>query len=250
MLVAKVLSLGENSLCDHERSIRYAKMKAAYLSGEMASLCEEIDSIIDPMVRAHARKGMIYGESSGLLYLVFEELYRRYGDRARFVLLTRKPDAFARSALARGFFDPAHPYPLEHLRARPATEIGGRWDAATPFEKCLWYWDLVNGMVTDFFQRLPDGLWRIQPIETFNLSSCGQLYEFLGIEGFDKKKREIRDLLSVRINATPGQGNGDQVNPWSQEVTLGGISEWNCQQREIYERWTRRLLGKLYPVAQ
>lgn len=247
MLISKLLSLGNNTRCEHEHSIRYSKVKPAYLTGDMKSLYKEIDTIIEPLVKNYNRKGLIWGESSGLLYLAFEELYRRYGQQVRFILLTRRPDAFVRSALARGFFDPNHPYALEHLRARPTTEIGQKWETTSSFEKCLWYWDLVNGIVYDFFLTLPKELWKIQPIEKFNVSACQQLYGFLGIEGFEEKRGEIEELLSFRINATPGLEDGRHLNPWSTPMTVGDISTWELNQRDIYEKWTKRLVGIFYP---
>ena len=249
MLVSRLLSLGQNTHCDHECSIQYSKMKPAYLTGDMGHLYEEIDAIIEPRTTSHNRKGRIYGESSGLLYLAFDELYRRYGKEARFILLTRRPDTFVRSALARGFFDPDHAHCLEHLRPHPTTEIGKRWETANPFEKCLWYWDFVNGLVYDFFLTLPEGLWKIQPIETFDISACQQFYRFLEIEGFEKKREPIKNLLSVRINGTPGLGDDRQRNPWSVPMMVGDRSTWDTNQQEAYDRWTKRLFGILYPES-
>ena len=249
MLVSTLLSLGDNVHCNHERSSLYQIIKDAYLTGNMSPLFKEIDASIRPMVKSYNRKSITYGESSGLLYLALKELHRRYGDDVRFILLIRKPDAFVRSALARGFFNPEHPHALEHLRALPTTEIGQNWATTTPFEKCLWYWDLVNGMVFDFFQTLPSEMWRIQPIETFDISSCGHLYEFLEIAGFDEKKQQIQEILSTRINATPNLGDDRHLNPWSLPMTTGEMSTWNSDELEIYERWTKRLLPILYPVS-
>jgi len=248
MLTAKLLSLGQNTHCYHENSMQYHKLAPAYLNNNLNSLYSEIDKIIAPTVKKHNRKGQSYGESSGLLYLAFEELYRRYREQARFILLIRHPKDFVRSALARGFFNPAHPHPLEHLKARPSTEIGRNWDEITPFEKCLWYWNLVNGMIYDFFQTLPVDLWRIQPIETFDKSTCQQFYEFLYIDGFNEKEAEIGQLLSTRVNATPGEGDDRHLNPWSIPMTMGEISSWSSEQREIYEKWTNRLFDVLYPT--
>lgn len=245
MLFARLLSLSSNSHCDHERSIRYSKMKPAYLSGNMAPLYEEIGSIIKPQVKTYNKKGLTYGESSGLLYLAFKELYRRYGTKTRFILLTRHPEGFVRSALARGFFDPCHPNSLEHLRAKPNTAIGNRWKKTGPFEKCLWYWDLVNSMICDFFSSLPSELWKIQPIEKLNIEVCRELYQFLELDGFNKK--EVKELLSTRVNATPNGGDHRSLNPWSLHMKIGDRSTWDQDQNFAYETWAVPLAKKLYP---
>jgi hypothetical protein len=245
MLVSKLLSLGKNTHCDHEKSIRHSKMTPAYLTGNLESLYEEIETIIEPLVKSHNRQGLSYGESSGLMYLAFEELYRRYGKKARFILLTRHPEGFVKSALARGFFDPAHPHALEHLRARPATEIGQRWETTSPFEKCLWYWNLVNSMIYDFFCTLPNELWKIQPIEKLDVKACQELYNFLQIDGFDKQV--INNLLSKRINASPGIGDGKYVNPKSLPMSLEDRSTWDINKQTAYNRWAIPLLEVFYP---
>jgi hypothetical protein len=245
MLVSKLLSLGRNTQCDHEKSIIYTKIKQAYLTGEMEPLHEEIGTVIEPLVKSHNRKGMIYGECSGLMYLVFEELYRRYGKRARFVLLVRHPEEFVRSALARGFFDPQHPHALEHLRARPDTDMGKRWETASPFEKCLWYWNLVNGMLYNFFCCLPDNLWKIQQIEKLDVESSRELFEFLQVDGFNEK--DVQEMLSVRINATPVAGHEGDVNPWSSSVNLGSRSSWDQTKLSAYEKWAKPLSEIFYP---
>jgi hypothetical protein len=245
MLVSKLLSIGKNTHCDHENSICYRKMTPAYLTGNMGSLYEEIETIIEPLVKSHNRRGLSYGESSGLMYLAFKKLYRRYGKKARFILLTRHPEGFVESALARGFFDPTHPYALEHLRARPATEIGQRWETTSPFEKCFWYWNLVNSMIYDFFCTLPNELWKVQPIEKLDVTACQELYNFLQIEGFDEKA--VKKLLSKRINATPGKGNNEHVNPMSKIISIGERSTWNVSQQLAYSRWAQPLMQILYP---
>ena len=52
------------------------------------------------------------------------ELARQFGARVRLALIVRRPDTFVGSALARGFFDPSHPTPCEHVRPSPASAVG------------------------------------------------------------------------------------------------------------------------------
>lgn len=52
------------------------------------------------------------------------ELARQFGARVRLALIVRRPDTVVGSALARGFFDPSHPKPCEHVRPSPASAVG------------------------------------------------------------------------------------------------------------------------------
>ncbi len=248
MLVAKLVSLGSNTHCDHENSVKYVKVKPAYLTGHLEPLYEEIDTVIHPLVESYNKGGRIYGESSGLMYLAFEELYHRYGQNARFILLTRHPKDFVGSALARGFFSPDHPYPLEHIRARPDTELGRRWECTSAFEKCLWYWSLVNGMILRLFRTMPDELWKVLPVENLDLSASRRLYELLQIEGFDEDA--VEQLLSTRINATPGVGDERNLNPWSVPMTVGDHTVWDRKQQEAYQRWIAPVIGLFYAESE
>lgn len=245
MLVSRLLSLGAGSLCDHERSIRYDKLKPAYLAGD-TSINEEIDSLLAPEIRRRNLRGQSYGECSGLMYLVLPELYRRYGAQSRYVLLVRRAEDFARSALARGFFDPDHPKPLEHLRPAPDSEMGQRWAEASPWERCLWYWGVVNGLVYEFFQELPTDLWRIQPIESLDAKAARSLLDFLQIDGVSDEA--IQELLGTRVNATPSGSDGGHVNPWSRSMdSVEAHLPPETERQRAYELWARPWMRRLYP---
>jgi hypothetical protein len=245
MLLSQILGTGTNTHCDHERSACYAKLRDAYLEEDYSVLNAEIQHVIEPLVKSHNDRGMSYGESSGLLYMMYEELYRRFGAAARFVLLVRRPEDFAPSALARGFFDPNHPYPLEHIRARKNTDIGMKWDTVTPFEKCLWYWREVNLIVMKFFSKIEAHLWRLVRVEDLSVESCRELFEFLGVQGFEAAR--VKSLLEVRLNATPGIATNAIENPRSQPRSVGGRETWTWEQNEAYRRWIDPIVRDFYP---
>jgi len=245
MLLSRILNTGSNTHCDHEKSACYAKLRDAYLNDDYSSLNAEIQSVVEPLVQSHNQSGIIYGESSGLLYMMYQELYRRFGTAARFILLVRRPEDFVVSALARGFFDPSHPYSLEHIRARQDTDIGMQWDSVTPFEKCLWYWREVNSIVMSFFSRIDSRLWRVMRIEDISVDSCSELFDFVGIQGFDATR--VKSLLEVRVNATPGTETNEIANPRSRPRTVGGSPNWTAEQQEAYKRWIEPVVRDFYP---
>src|SRR5207244_491664 len=105
-----------NTHCNHEHSIPTLMMKDAYHSGEYTALNEASLSTIESLVAENSMAGKSYGECSSHLFLLLPTLYRKFGASARFGLVVRRPDSFVASALARGFFDPSHSKPCEHLR--------------------------------------------------------------------------------------------------------------------------------------
>jgi len=247
MLLSKVLSTATNTHCNHEHSVPTLLMKDAYARSDVAELNAVSGAAIDELVAAHAKRGESYGECSSHLFLVLPELYRRYGVSARFALVVRRPDTFVGSALARGFFDPSHPKPCEHVRPSQATEVGSQWTELTPFEKCLWYWNMVNSTVLETFRGLPASQVRVIRMEDLGLAEIGRLFEFLGLDGFVSRQDEIRGLLGMRVNASPGLGDDRSLNPWSQKISIHDARAWNSNQRETFLRRAAPLARVLYP---
>jgi hypothetical protein len=247
MAVAKLLNCGDNTICHHEKSISTHIMKEAYYKQDFTELCKEVTTVILPSVKECNDQKMSYGECSAHLYFVFPELLKVFANQARFVLLVRRPDTFVGSALARGFFDPGHPYPCEHVRPGPDTDIGRQWASLTPFDKCLWYWNMVNEFVYNFLQSLPREMGQIVQIEDINLELIEELYHFFDIKGFKKNLPKIKEILETRINASPGNGNERHLNPRSQKITLGNISTWSTEQYETLVKWAGPMAKKFYP---
>jgi hypothetical protein len=249
MLVQRLLALSGATTCVHEQSVRYAKLADAYLAETPATLYGELDAPFGRCVTEAHGLGRSFGEASALMFLCVPELARRYGARVRFVLLARRAEDFVRSAIARGFFEPAHAHPLEHVRPGPETDLGRRWDEASPVEKCLWYWQLVNGTVLTAFDRLPAPQCAVQTIETFDIDACERLYAFLGLPDFESVRDQAAALLGRRINGTPGLGDEADANPWSVAAALDALDTWSASDREAYRTWAAPLMQRLYGSA-
>ena len=246
LLLSKVLDCSDVVLCNHEHSINTRLLKRSFHKKKPDLLVKDTKSILYPTIRECNNSGKIYGESSGHLYPLFLELCRRYEFSARFILLTRNPESFIRSALARGFFSPDHPQGLEHVIPPRDTEIGSRWKVTTPFEKCAWYWAMVIGMVYSFFLTIPSSLYKIVRIEDMNIELVEELYDFLMIPDFIKKRPTIEKLLSERHNASPGQGDERFLNPFSKKIILGPKSTWNADQLSALKKHTEPMSNILY----
>jgi hypothetical protein len=248
MLVSRALSLGSNSECSHERSVTTSIMKEAYYSGDYLKLFGEINKNIVPAVAKSNLNGKIYGECSAHLYFLFEELYRRFGKRTRLGLLVRRPDEFVRSALARGFFNPEHPNALEHLRPAPTSLIGRQWDIMEPYEKCLWYWDLVNAKVMSAFRNIPKEHWKVIRMEDLNAAYVLCLIDFFGIKRANKEG--IEKLMIRRVNATPGEAGASEINPWSIRMTFPKVHDWTTDYRATARKRLGDLAYELYPELE
>lgn len=247
MLLSQVLSEGTNTHCNHEHSIQTLTMKDAFYSGDYSRLHADSLATLGQLVGEHGSAGRSYGECSSHLFPIVPELARQFGSRVRLALIVRRPDTFVGSALARGFFDPSHPRPCEHVRPSPATAMGANWAGCSPFEKNLWYWNLVNSTVLDAFAKLPPQQTTIIRMEDVGIEEVRRLFTFFGLTGFEEREAAIRSRLGVRVNASPGQGDDRSLNPWSQEIAVRDISSWSAAERDALQRYAGPLARRLYP---
>ena len=243
-LFSKLFSLSDNSLCEHEKYFRHASMIKFYRNNDFSSFLEDINLHIIPTVNYFNKLNKSYGISSGHMFFSIPYLYHIFGENVRFILLVRRPEEFVRSALARGFFDPNHPHSCIQLLPNPRNPIFKKWGAISPFEKCLWYWNLVNQFVISEFHKMPKNIYRIVKIEDVDTDLVKQLCNFL--ELFDVKEEEIQKVLAQRINASPGLGDESDINPYSLPISLEPIERWNNFQLSLLERYTGQLCSKLY----
>ena len=246
-MLAEVLSLSANSRCRHEQSFTYTSLVESFHGNESCWDPDITDRLL-PSLLGDRREQRVFGECSGLAYLALERLWRELGERARYVLVVRHPATFVPSAVARGFFDPEHPYPLEHLRPKPSDPLVVRWRDMRPAERCLWYWHTVNAHVLDVFARMPAWMTRVVRMEDIDAALIADLYDFLGLQGYDSDT--VTAMLTRRINATPGQGDDQQsVNPWS--VASRALPPgWERDCRDAWDEWAEPLLATLYPGAR
>ncbi len=247
MLLSRMLSQATNSHCNHEHSVPTVVMKDGFYTGNYSNLYEESLCTLSALIVEHGKKGRSYGECSSHLFPMIPELARQLGSRVRFALIARRPDTFVGSALARGFFDPGHPKPCEHIRPATSTEIGAKWPELTSFEKNLWYWNLVNSTVLDAFAALPAVQTTIIRMEELGMHEVKRLFQHFDLSGYLFRQFAIRKLLRVRVNASPGQGDNRALNPWSQRISTPDISTWTDVQREALLLWAGPMARRLYP---
>jgi len=244
MLLARLLGLSRYAECEHEKYFRHQSMVSCYLTGDTSGFTQDIEQGYEHQRQCLEHAGQTLGVSSGHLYFAIPQLIDKYGQGAKFVLLVRRPEEFARSALARGFFDPSHPSFCDQIQPHPTDPIHAHWDHATPLERTLWYWSLVNGYVLNQFERLSDHSYRIIRIEDMNPSVATNLCSFLGLA--DITQDQIQHTLATRVNASPNQADASEPNPYSKQVTLPPVEEWAPLQRELLQQYTGPLRAALY----
>lgn len=244
MLLAKLLSEADDAVCQHEACFRHQSMVDFCVRGDLRGYQTDIQAQLMPKIAAEKKAGRIYGVSSGHAYFALDQLYEQFGSRARFVLVVREPSEFVRSALARGFFDPTHPNRLEQTPPPPDDPIAPRWAQASPLEKCLWYWRLVNGHVLSVFGHLPQQVCRAVRMEDLSTEVVMNLRDFMGIRGLPQGL--ISQGLSRRVNISPRGGANEHVNPYSQPITLPTLDQWTPEQIELLRRYTEPLRTQLY----
>ncbi|GEM_PF-5201734 len=244
MLLARLFDRATNGVCEHETIFRHESMIAYHARADAGEYDRDIRKALMLRVERERAAGTIFGVSSGHCHFAIPRLHERLGEGARFVLIIRKPEDFVRSALARGFFDPAHPSHCEQILPNPADPIASRWDEANPLEKCLWYWSLVNGMAIANVETLPPHLWRILRMEDFSPETLCDLAAFLGLEGITGEL--AADALSRGVNISPGGERSGEVNPHSLPPTLGAIDTWTDQQVVLLEHYCGRLRSHWY----
>ncbi len=246
MLLAKLFSLSQQTECVHEQYFRHQSMISFYRDDDFSSYRTDIESALWPAIAEQVSRGKSLGVSSGHMYFSVSYLHKLLGASTRFILLVRRPENFVRSALARGFFDESHPRYCAIIEPHPSSSIFTRWNGATPFEKCLWYWNMVNRRTMEAFSQMPTTMYRIVRIEDLSLNICRGLCDFLQL--YDIGDDDIRTILSRRINVTPSLEFEDaEVNTNSVPMTTKPYEEWTYKQKATLETYAGELRSELYP---
>jgi hypothetical protein len=166
----------------------------------------------EPAVAAHLARVLAqecpYAETGWPLFPVLPHLAGTIPERLRVVHLTRHPVPTALSHVAHNSFAGS---PRDDAFTRLATlgpgdprvfqpGYGDRWDALTPYEKCLFWWTEVNLFGLEFAQRFPEiPLLRVRSEDLLSSASgvLPRLLEFAGI-AFDQRWTQALDTVVDR----------------------------------------------------
>jgi hypothetical protein len=206
----------------------------------------------DAVVAAdHATKRISF-EASALLSHSIAELHGRFD--ARFLLMTRRPDACVASFAVRGWFlepiawrdrskpptipDGANPRHFFGRNLPRGDEAFERWSKLTQLGKLGWFWTARNRAILDQLAALPPTYRRLQRLEDFDYRHYLELGEFLGFRPTVSADR-FAQLAHSRPNTGPNIPLA--LDQWSEQ----GIREFEAEVGPLAET-----LGYEYRIAK
>ena len=171
----------------------------------------------DPLVLAAHKRGKIYFESNNRMTLLAPVLAELY-PQSRFLLVSRQPEPFVRSAMRRGYYQ-GHPW--DHARMRPRSDEPGadRWDELPPEEQCVWLWHETNSYGMDFLESVGPSrgmLLHAEDLFAGNLDRLGEVMRFVGVDK-EPAERRLRAILEGRLNQQKGQHPHGREPQWDEE---------------------------------
>jgi 2-polyprenyl-3-methyl-5-hydroxy-6-metoxy-1,4-benzoquinol methylase len=215
-LISRILDISNNSICFHQKTrTTYEWIIEAYQYGENSESSVSIINNLKSEIAKVSKSGLTYGESSNHLFFVpsIDSFNAQF--EPKYILAICEPVSFVKSALARGFYDPDHPYPLLNPLL-PGTDdpIKPIWRKLDPFLKCLWYWMAKNDYaLINLVEKIPFDRWRVFLFENINeMAAYQQMYNFLGLDGFNANKSKIRFLLDPKFDATSVKNERDMLS--------------------------------------
>ncbi|TNE91694.1 MAG: hypothetical protein EP330_04370 [Deltaproteobacteria bacterium] len=165
--------------------------------------------------RAH-RRGRVWFESNNRLTFLAEPLLAAY-PRARFVLLTRKPEGFVASAMAREYYQ-GHPWDFARVRPRPQDPEFAGWNALPPLDKCAWLWARTVSHGLDLAERLgPEVVHVLDSEDLFsgNRDALDGLFRFVTGK---PAPAGVEAVLGARLNAQKERGaRKGRVEGWTDD---------------------------------
>ena len=238
MLYAKIFNTSVHSECHHEKFFRHNSMINFYTKRSIHGFLEDIQGL-----RNHTQQKdkslRFFGISSGHLYFALPLLNKIFGSRARYILAVREPEGFVRSALARGFFDPAHPNYCEQLPFKYHDSLHPKNMSITPFEKTAWYWRMVNEYTLQALADISYEQWKVLPLEKLSPEKLYEISSWLGLE--DLTLSQISSMMEQRINVSPVNDDSltmtkHELNPYSIAINTSPLSTEEINILDLYTK--------------
>ncbi|MCP4869396.1 MAG: hypothetical protein GY898_11840 [Proteobacteria bacterium] len=232
--LAELVGTSARIAAHHEPEPRLVTM--SYLAweghGDPAFWSEAVGLARDRAVLAAHRTGKLYFESSHRLSLLAPALADRY-PRARFLLVSRRPEEFITSGVRRGFYA-GHPW--DHARPRPTADdpAAAQWEQWPPERRCAWLWRSINERCLEFAETLPSDrvmTLRCEDLFTREPAVIDALFRFLGAQ--PPSRRVVHKVLAQRRNSQVG------TFPWGREP------DWSSQEREHVLAELAEVTGRL-----
>ncbi len=159
-------------------------------------------------------EGLIHGETD-LLMTPFCDVLAKEIPGSKFLVLVRDPRDFVRSGMRRNYYY-GHPWDFGRLKPREGSQELDEWNNLDQFEKICWLWNQTYETINGIVSQIEEDRVLILRFEDLiaDTDKVGEIFKFLGLEGFDETR--IEQILSTKFNAQPGGGFPSSEN-WSPE---------------------------------
>lgn len=165
--------------------------------------------------RAH-RRGRIWFESNNRLTFLAEPLRAAY-PQARFVVVTREPEGFVASAMARRYYQ-GHSWDFARVRPREGDSERAGWDALPALDKCAWLWARTVGHGVELAERLGPQVVHVTAFEHLfsgDRAAVDGLFRFVTGQGTPAGAEAV---LGAQLNAQRDRGaRKSRVSDWSDD---------------------------------
>jgi hypothetical protein len=185
---------------------------------------EVLEKQVKPRVAEVLNQGLVYGEKNVTLTPFIPYLYEMF--QCKFVFLIRDGrdvgtslmnwhnEAFGsiyreckqKSPLSEIAKKAVSSLPPEldtsdYARPRPAPSdpFHDEWPDLTRFEMVTWYWAHINRLIARNLDTIPSEAWTMLNYTGVQAGDIENLFNFLGLEGFDKLR--IAEILHSKVNS-------------------------------------------------
>jgi hypothetical protein len=242
--LARILDTAANGRCLVEPMPNLNAESRDMMDGRLADPHRILAEQVTPRIAAALDTGAVYGEKNVTLGPFIPHLHRLL--RCRFVWIVRDGRDVVRSLMnwhmeAFGNIyrdctieDPLSPQARASVEqvplaldtadyARPRPQPGDpwhdRWPSMSRFQMSAWYWAYINRLFAARFRELPADSWMQVDYSRITVDRIGELFEFLGLEGFDGAR--VGDMLAGRINSLEDRfrtaGRFPRATEWTPE---------------------------------
>ncbi|CAA6830196.1 MAG: Unknown protein [uncultured Aureispira sp.] len=210
------------------------------------SVAESIFQKRDPYLRNFcAQRIKRYVECNPFLSLLLPETKATF-KKAKFIVLTRQPETYIKSALNKSPLDDGafYFYGEKDKRIRlKAADIEGDpyqkdWETFSRMQKIAWYWSKCNEILLDFLEENQSICLHIHFEDLFTkenarkLETIHQMLSFLDIQLTEKKVQDLLALTHVKKNQT-------------QKLIFEGIEGWSDEKREQFYTLTKTVKNRI-----
>ena len=170
-----------------------------------------------PIIHKTWSEGLVHGETDLLMTPFCDMLAEEIPD-AKFIVLVRNPRDYVRSGMRRNYYH-GHPWDFGRLRPKEETEEFEGWNKLDQFGKVCWLWRKTYEYILKITSAISKHRVFVARFEDLvrSDSKTEELFEFLGLHGFDCNK--IEQVLENKFNSQQG-GHFPEPKEWSKDLSM------------------------------